>query len=113
MVDFIDEGLALGDESSDDERDGSAQIGGDDLAAFEGRGALDVSGFAIGRADLRAEFLEFFDVLEAIFKDIFGDERGSLCLGHKGHELRLEIGGEAGVGRGGDVDGFDFCVWIA
>ena len=74
MMDVVNDALSLGDEGGDDERHRGAQIGGDDSAALERRWAFNVGGFAIGRRDARAEFLQFFDVLEAIFKDIFGDE---------------------------------------
>ena len=99
--------------AGDDQRHRRAQIGRDDSAAFERRWAFDVGGFAIGGRDARAEFLQFFDVLEAIFKDIFGDERGALGLCHEGHELGLEVGGEAGVRSCGDVDGHDGLSRVA
>ena len=44
---------------------------------------------------------------EAVFEDVFRDERGAFALGGEGHVLRLHVGREAGVFFGRDVDSFE------
>ena len=56
-------------------------------------------------ADVGAHARQLLGVHEAILENGFGDEGDALGLGHQGHELGLQIGGEAGVFLGGDVDG--------
>src|ERR1700680_1668515 len=51
------------------------------------------------------EARELLDVHEAVLEYGLGDLRRALGARHQRHELSLEIGGEAGKRRGGDLDG--------
>ena len=54
--------------------------------------------------DVGAHARQFLGVHEAVFEDRFGDDGDPLGLRHQRHVLRLQIGGEAGMLLGGDVD---------
>ena len=43
---------------------------------------------------------QLLHVHEAVFKNRLADHRGASGLGHKAHELGLQVGREAGVGIG-------------
>ncbi len=49
---------------------------------------------------------------EAVFEDVFGDDRGAFGLRHEGHVLGLHVGGEAGVFLGGHVDGVEAAAGV-
>ena len=75
-------------------------------ADSSGLRAADGGGAAL-HGDVRAHADEFLHVHEAVLEDVFGDGGGAFGLGGEGHELRLHVGGEAGVLFGGDVGGLE------
>ena len=50
---------------------------------------------------------------EAVFENRLGDSRDAARAGHQRHELRLEIGREAGEGGGRDIDRLDRAAGVA
>ena len=67
------------------------------LAADDGAAAFDL--------DVRAHADQFLRVHEAVLENVFGDDRGAFGLRRQRHELRLHVGGEAGILLGGHVGG--------
>ena len=54
--------------------------------------------------DVGAEAGELLHVHEAVLEDRLADVRGAVGAADQRHQLRLEVGGEAGERLGGDVD---------
>ena len=96
-------GRALGDQAGDGERGAAAQVGGFDDAAGELTGAGD-HGVVAARGDAGAQAVELVDHGEAVLEDVLGDDRGALGEREGDHELRLQVGGKAGVRQRRDVD---------
>ena len=106
VVDAVEDGFAVGDEGGEDEGGGGAEVRAHDGGGLEVGSSADGGGAAVD-GDVGAHAVEFLDVHEAIFKDVFGDGGGAFGLGGEGHELGLHVGGEAGVLLGGDVGGLE------
>ena len=103
MIDAVDGGFALGRESADHERHGSAQIGRHDRGTLEPLHAHHGRDIAVER-DLRAEPRQFLHVHEAVLEDRFADMRDALGARHQRHELRLQVGREARERFGRNID---------
>src|SRR2546422_3547480 len=99
MIDAVNDGLALGDETGDHEARGGAKIGGHHGGALKLRHPFHHRGIALDR-DIGAQALELQGVHEAVFENGLGDERGAIRHRGERHELRLHVGGEARI-RGG------------
>ena len=54
--------------------------------------------------DVGAHTGQFRHMHETIFKDRLGDHGGPLSDRHQDHELRLQVGGETGIGLGHHID---------
>src|SRR4030042_1629682 len=98
----VDDGLAPGDQTGQDEGGRGPQVGGHDLGAGERRFSLD-DGLVAVDLDVGAQAEEFVDVGETAVEDGLGDDGRPRGLGHEHHELGLHIGREPGIGRGGDI----------
>ena len=70
---------------------------------------MDYSGPPLG-FDVGTHPVEFRDVHIAVFKDRFGQNRTALGQAQHRHQLRLHVSGKAGVGRGGQRDGFQLPI---
>ncbi len=57
-----------------------------------------------------AEPHQLLHVHEAVLENCLGDVRGAVGPRHQRHQLRLQIGGEAGKRRGRDFDGRKPCA---
>ena len=104
MVEALDPRLALGDQRGEDQGGGGAEVGRHHrrtgkwaVAVNRGRGAID--------GDLGAHALEFGGVHEAGRVDFLGHRAASVDEELQGHELRLQVGREAWIGFGDDLDG--------
>ena len=104
MIDAVDDGLALGRQRGDDQRDRGAQIGRHDRRALEVGHARDHGGVVL-KVNFGAETGELGHVHEAVFENRLGDARYAAGAGHQGHELGLKIGRKGGEGRGRHVHG--------
>ena len=104
VVDAVEDGFAVGDESGEDEGGRGAKVRAHDGRGLERSFAAD-SGGPAADGDVGAHAVELADMHEAIFEDVFGDDGGAFGLGHEGHVLRLHVGGEAGELFGGHVGG--------
>src|SRR5206468_1084451 len=60
--------------------------------------------------DVGAHAHQLLRVQEAVLEDRLGDRAGAGGARHEGHELRLEVGREAGIGHGLRVDGGELAV---
>src|SRR5499433_4022297 len=74
VIDAVDDGLALGRQRGDDERDRSAQIGGHHRRALERAYTLDGGAFAV-ELDVGAEPHQLLHVHETVLEDGLGDAR--------------------------------------
>ena len=86
--------------TSETEARRSVAITGAPLSAVD---ALDGRAFAV-ELDVRAEPRQLLHVHEAVLEDRLGDVRRALRPRHQRHELRLQVGREAGERRGRDLD---------
>ncbi len=102
MVDAVDGGLPPRRQARDHQADGGAQVGGHHLGALK---PFDPPhpGFAALDGDVRAQPRQFRHVHEAVFKDGLADDAFALGRCHQGHELGLQVGGEARIGVGLEV----------
>ena len=55
--------------------------------------------------DVGAHAHQFGDVVEAAVVQVLFDGGAAIGAAHHGHEGRLQVGGEAGEGRGGNIGG--------
>ena len=88
VINAIDNGLALGGQRRDHERDRRAQVGGHDRRAGETLDAFDGRAFAV-ELDARAEPRQLLDMHEAVLEDRLRDVRGAARARHQRHQLRL------------------------
>src|SRR5271154_4964063 len=109
MVNPVHDRLPLRGETGDDQRDRSPQVGRHDRRAAQAPDAADDGGVAF-ELDARAEARKLLHVHEAVLEDRLLDARDAARARHQRHELRLQIGREAGKRRGGDVDRLDPCA---
>ena len=82
---------------------GGAQVGRHHRRALQPLDALHHRGVAL-ESDVGAQALQLEHVHEAVLEDGLGDQRGAVGDACERHELRLHVGGEAGVGRGAHAD---------
>ena len=108
VVDAVEDGFAVGDQGSEDEGGGGAQVGAHDGGGLEVGLAADGGGAAVD-GDVGAHAVKLLNVHEAVLEDVFGDGGGAFGLGGEGHVLGLHVGGEAGVLFGGDVGCDERC----
>src|SRR6202040_1289183 len=104
MVDPVDNGFAVGDQGGEDQRGASAQVGGEDGGGAE-RSFTDYHGAAAFDFYVRAHADQFLRVHKAVLKNIFDDDGSAFGLRSSRHELRLHVGGEAGIFFGGEIAG--------
>jgi hypothetical protein len=107
VVDAVEDRLAIGDESGQDERSGGAEVGAHDGRGLEGRLATDRGCTAL-HGDVGSHAVELADVHETVLEDVFCDDGGAFCLCGEGHVLGLHVGGETGILLGRDVGGLEF-----
>ncbi len=104
VIDAVENSFPIGDQRSQHQRRGRAQVRAHDGSGLQLRLAAHGGGAAVD-SDVRSHAVEFADVHEAVLEDVFGDGGGAFSLRREGHELGLHVGGEAGVFLGGDVGG--------
>ena len=73
-------------------------------APLSGVGPVTMAGISVNR-DVRAHAHHFAGVQVAVLEDRFADVRYAVRLRGERHELRLHVGGEAGIFLGGHVGG--------
>src|SRR5581483_244965 len=103
VVDARDARRALGGEPGEHEAHARAEIGRHHGRTREPRRPAHERAVAL-HAHLRAHAGELLDVHEAVLEDRFGEAARPVGPRHERHELRLQVGGKARVGHGGDVD---------
>src|SRR5688572_28039568 len=103
MIDTMERGLALGGKVRDDERHRGPEIGRHHLGAGQLFDAADLGRIAV-EMDVGAEACKLLHMHEAVLEDRLADDGGALGLGGQRHELGLEIGGEARIRLGLDLD---------
>ncbi|MNX77077.1 hypothetical protein D3C86_1086010 [compost metagenome] len=103
MVQARDDRLAAADQARQDHGGAGAQVGGLDRGSRELGHPLDHRHVALG-LDVGAHADQLVHVQEAVLEDHLGQDRGAVDGRKQGHDLRLHVGGEAGVGHGADVD---------
>ena len=104
MVDPVHCTRALSRERRNDERGGGAQIGRHDRRARELRNALNDGRMAFDR-DVGAHAAELRHVHEAVLEDSLSDVGGPFGKAVERHELRLHVGGKAGMRHRADGNG--------
>src|SRR5437899_5740924 len=103
VVDAIDAGLTLCDETCDDEARRGTQVGRHDGRALQLRNAAHDS--RVSRdLDVGAETLHFQGMHETVLENGFGDRGSTLgdCVEH--HQLCLHVGRKSRIRSGPDVD---------
>ncbi len=103
VIDAVDHGLAFRRERGDHERDRGAQVGRHDRRALEHVDTFDGRALAV-ELDAGAKPRQLLHVHEAVLEDGLGDAGGSLRPRHQRHQLRLQVGREAGERRGRHLD---------
>ena len=104
MVHAVEPGRAAGDEAGEHEGGRGAEVGAHHAGALEFLDALDDGGRAL-LADAGAHAVELADVQEAVGEDPLGDHAHPVADRQQRHELRLDVGGEAGERLGRHLDG--------
>ena len=104
MVDAVNLGRAFSGDGGDHERRGRTQVGGhhrrpDQFLAADNHRRVTLD------ADIRSKPLQFLRVHEAVLENGFSDHAGAFGHTVQRHELRLHVGGEAGMRHGVNVDG--------
>lgn len=105
VIEAVDLGFAFGDEASEDEGGGGAEIGGHDGSAFHGGTATDAGGGTL-KVDIGSHAFHFGAVHEALGEDGLGDGAGVWDDAGEGAHLGLHVRGKAGVAEGGEVETF-------
>ena len=105
VIDAINDGLAIGNKSSEYQRSRGTQIAGE-YGGSGKRGLAANNRAASFDLDVRSHAHEFLRMHEAILENVFGDDRGAFGLSSQRHVLRLHIGGEARIFFGRDIGGF-------
>ena len=103
MVDVADLGLAVGDERGDHERRAAAQVGAAHRRTRELRHAAHERVMTLD-ADVGAHAADLVGEHEAVLEHVLGDDAVALGDRHERHELRLHVGGKAGVWQRLHVD---------
>lgn len=103
VIDAADRRLTFGHKTGDDQRHGGAKVRRHDRRALQ---PLDAAhhGLACMDGDVRAQARQFRRVHEAVLEDVLVDDAFALGRRHQRHELRLQVGGEARIDLGRDVD---------
>src|SRR5262245_25696029 len=102
MIDAVQHRLAMGGQSSDDQRDRGPQIGGHHLGSGQLIDAADERSVAVQR-DVGPQPRQLLHMHEAVLEDGLANGRYAPRPGHQRHELSLEIGREARIGLRVDV----------
>ena len=103
MIEAAEPCLAASAEACDDKSGGRADVAADHGRPLQPLDAADQGG-AAADGDARAHPDEFIDVAEALLEDRLIDGAGAGRRGQQRHDRRLQVGGEAGIGAGRDVD---------
>src|SRR5580704_3718910 len=103
MIEAAEPRLAASAQARDDESGGRAHVGADHGRTLEPVDAANQGGSATD-GDARAHPDEFVDVPEALLEDRLIDGAGAGRRRQQRHGGRLQVGGEAGIGAGRDVD---------
>ena len=103
MIEAAEPRLAASAQARDDESGGRADVAADHGRPLQPLDAADQGG-AAADGDARAHPDEFVDVAEALLEDRLVDGAGAGRRGQQRHDRRLQVGGEAGIGAGRDVD---------
>src|SRR5690606_8446873 len=109
VVDAVDGGLASGGEAGEDQARRGAQVAGHDRGAHQFADAADHDGGPVA-VEVGAHAGQFGHVQESVGEDLFGNDRVAIDEGEQGHDLGLQVGGEAGVGLGDHVDGLEASI---
>src|SRR5271157_412525 len=102
VVDAVNDGFAVGDQSGEHERRRGAQIAGQHGSGAE-RSLAANHGAASFNLDVGAHAHQFQGVHEAVFENVLRNDRRALGLRGQRHELCLTVGGEAGIFFGAHV----------
>src|SRR5439155_895221 len=98
VIDAVDHGLAFRGKRGDHERHGGPQVRRHHRRTFESLHALHTRAFPV-EPDASAEPHQLLHVHETILENGLRDARGAARPGHQRHQLRLQVGGEAGERR--------------
>ena len=104
MVDAVDGGFAFGNQRGEHEADRGAQVGRHHFCTAQLLDAAHQGGRPLQR-DIGAKSAELGHMHEAAFEHRLADGCGAGRDGHQGHELRLQVGGKAGIRFGSHVNG--------
>ena len=101
-VDIVDAGLTVCYQTCNDHGSAAAQVYRTDGGTVERIAAADGSGFAVD-LNIGTHSAQLFHVTEAVIPNALGESALALCQAEECTELRLHIGGEAGIGKGFDI----------
>ena len=110
MIEAAEPCLAASAQAGNDESGGRADVAGDHGRPVQPVDAADQGGSA-SDGDARAHPDEFVDVPEALLEDRLADGAGAGRRCQQRHGGRLQVGGEAGIGAGRDVDALASPPW--
>src|SRR5690606_2665432 len=102
VVDAVDGGFAIGDQAGKDQRGRCTQVGRHHRGAAEAGNAGHGGTVALDM-DLRAQARQLLHVHEAVLEDRLVEDADAFGDAVHRHELRLHVGGKAGMRRGDDV----------
>src|SRR3984893_18381590 len=103
MIEAAEPRLAASAEARDDKSGGRAYVAADHGRPLKPLDAADQGGSAAD-GDARAHPDQFVDMPEALLEDRLADGAGAGRRRQQRHDRRLQVGGEAGIGAGRDVD---------
>ena len=111
VVNAVYDGFAIRHQSRQNQRGRGAQIGRQHGRAAQLRFTANGCATAFN-PDIRAHAQHFLRVHEAVFEDIFRDDRRAFGLRGQRHELRLHVGRKARVLFGVDIGGFEWTITL-